>query len=68
MGLEGIGIRREQLVGGIVMSTTLALFVVWTIVALVCYCCYRLWYWTPTPITQTVELPADDAPPTRRAA
>jgi len=30
------------------MSTALALLVVWSIVAMALWCCYRLWYWTPT--------------------
>lgn len=38
------------------MSAMLALVVIWSIVALVFYCCYRLWYWTPTPTTQLREL------------
>ena len=38
------------------MSTTLTLIVIWSIVALVFYCCYRLWYWTPMPTTQVSDL------------
>jgi hypothetical protein len=30
------------------MSTALALLVVWSIVAMALWCCYRLWYCAPT--------------------
>ena len=69
------GSRTERLAGPdetgarkAIMSTMLALMVVWSIVALVFYCCYRLWYWTPMPTTQVSELPEQAVGSERRAA
>ena len=50
------------------MSTTLTLLVIWSIVALVFYCCYRLWYWTPMPTTQVSDVDAATNEDARRAA
>lgn len=50
------------------MSTMLALLVIWSIVALVFYCCYRLWYWTPMPTTQVCDVRDDTAVDEQRAA
>jgi hypothetical protein len=46
----------------------LALLVIWSIVAMVFYCCYRLWYWTPMPTTQLSELTEQAAQGEQRAA
>jgi hypothetical protein len=51
------------------MSATLALMVIWSIVALVFYCCYRLWRWSPRPATQPIEAtPTTRSTVRRRAA
>jgi hypothetical protein len=72
---KGAGGRAERPAGPdeagarkAIMSTMLALLVVWSIVALVFYCCYRLWYWTPMPTTRVCELPEEAAGNERRAA
>ena len=36
-------------------STMLTLLIVWTIVAMALWCCYRLWYWAPTATIALVE-------------
>lgn len=50
------------------MSAMLALIVIWSIVALIFYCCYRLWYWTPMPTTQVEEMPEQTVEVEREAA
>jgi hypothetical protein len=50
------------------MSATLALIVIWSIVALIGYCCYRLWYWTPMPTTQTGDVAETASDHGRQAA
>jgi hypothetical protein len=50
------------------MDTTLTLLVIWSIVAMVFYCCYRLWYWTPMPTTQISALPEEAVVAEREAA
>lgn len=50
------------------MSATLALMVIWSIVALVFYCCYRLWRWSPRPATQPVVATRPSSELGRRAA
>lgn len=50
------------------MSATLTLVVIWSIVAMVFYCCYRLWYWTPMPTTHVTELPEETTEAEREAA
>lgn len=49
-------------------TTMLTLLIVWTIVAMALWCCYRLWYWAPTATIAVVEQPEADGDQTARAA
>ncbi len=49
------------------MTALLALFIIWSIVAMTLWCCYRLWYWTPMG-TSAAEAPAVPEQETPRAA
>lgn len=40
------------------MTALLALIVIWSIVAMALWCCYRLWYWAPTATSAAAEAPA----------
>ena len=50
------------------MSAMLALIVIWSIVALIFYCCYRLWYWSPMPTTQNSDVTETTSEHGRQAA
>ncbi|GEM_PF-4105054 len=46
----------------------LALFVIWAIVALALWCCYRLWYWSPTGTIPATQVSSELCPEEVRAA
>ena len=43
------------------MSAVVALLIIWSIVALALWCCYRLWYWAPTATVQAAYVLEEDA-------
>lgn len=50
------------------MATALALLVIWSIVAMALWCCYRLWYCAPTDAAPAaVEEPCGPAEQPRAA-